>query len=126
MLRRPLTVPVALGVLLVAGCAQPVPTPPPVPAEPHAFVCRLNDAPARPGSELRVTVRADDQHAGLLLRIGGQSGWRALAAVPGAAGQVYGDTAYAWRADGAAGVLTDIRNIQTYNCTADDAAGAVK
>jgi hypothetical protein len=113
-----------LGILLLAGCAQPAPPSlPPVPADPHFYVCRLSDAPNAAAAEQHIAVRPDDQRTGLLLRINGQSGWRALAVVAGSNGQVYADTSYAWRANGAAGVLTDIRSVQTYNCTADAAAG---
>jgi len=118
MLRRLPMAPFALSVLL-AGCAHPAPPPPPAPPETGSYVCRPNDGP---GSEQHLTVRPDDQRTGLLMKIGNQSNWRALAVVAGSSGLVYADTNYAWRANGASGVLTDIRNIQTYNCTADGAA----
>jgi membrane-bound inhibitor of C-type lysozyme len=119
--------PLAIAVLL-AGCSSSgAPAQPLVPIEPQAFACRLDGARPASGAEQRITVRADDQHTGLLLRAGSRSGWRALAAVAGSSGQVYADTAYAWRANGTAGVLTDIRNVQTYSCTAvATAAGAAE
>jgi hypothetical protein len=108
------------GALLLAGCAQPAQQQQQaVPAETRSYVCRPSDATASAGAEQHITVRPDDQRTGLLLRVNGQSGWRALASVAGSGGQVYADTTYAWRATGAAGVLTDIRNVQTYTCTAD-------
>jgi hypothetical protein len=116
----------ALGPLLLVGCAQPA-QPQPVPVEARSYVCRLSDAPVPSGGEQRITIRPDDQRTGLLLRVNGQSGWRALAALAGSGPQVYADTTYAWRATGATGVLTDIRNVQTYDCTIDAAAvGAAK
>jgi len=111
------------ATLLLAGCAQPIaPASPPVPIEARAYVCRLNDAPAASGAEQHVTVRPDDQRTGLLLRVNGQSGWRALAALAGSGAPVYADTTYAWRTTGTSGMLTDIRNVQTYNCVIDSAA----
>jgi hypothetical protein len=123
MFRRLFTVLPACGTLLLAGCAQPAaPAPPSVPVEARAYVCRLSDAPAASGAEQHVTVSPDDQRKSLLLRVNGQTGWRALALLAGSGAPVYADTTYAWRATGTAGVLTDIRNVQTYNCVIEGAA----
>jgi hypothetical protein len=128
MSRRIPMMPFTLGALL-AGCGHttPAPQPVPMPVEAHSYVCRPDDAPAPPSAEQHVTVRADDQRTGLLMRVGTQGSWRPLAAVPGSTGPIYDDAVYAWRTAGSDGVLTDIRNVRTYSCTADGtAAGPVK
>ena len=116
--------PFALCILL-AGCAQPHAPAPQLPSEAHAYACRPSDAPS--GAEQHVTVQPDSQHGSLLLRLGAQTPWRNLAPLAGSSGQVFGDAGYAWRGTPAGGVLTDIANVQTYNCTLETAdTGPVK
>ena len=124
MSRLPAPALLALGILLLSGCAE-TPSPPVLPAtaiEAHGYACRRTDTRPTAKPEQHVTLRADDQHTGYQLQLGTQSDWRSLAMVTGSNGQVYADDAYAWRPDGTAGVLTDIKEVQTYNCVADDAA----
>ncbi|MEJ1976179.1 MAG: hypothetical protein WDN49_08815 [Acetobacteraceae bacterium] len=73
-----------------------------------SYICRLSDNVATPGPEQRLAVRPDSERGQLLLRLG-QGNWQALDPVAGSAGRVYANAAYAWRVNGAAGVLTDIR-----------------
>jgi membrane-bound inhibitor of C-type lysozyme len=115
MLRRIFMALPALGLLLSTGCARPSQLF--VTDDARLYACRLNDAPAPSGAELHISVRPDDRRAGLQFIIGGQK--RALTVVAGSSGQTYADTTYAWRDVGATGVLTDIENVQTYECTAD-------
>ena len=115
MSRLASTAPLGLGILLLAGCAQQA-TSQPIPAEPRTYVCKPTEGR---GGEQHVTVRADEAGTGVLLSIGTKGEGHTLATVTGSNGQVYADAAYAWRLDGAAGVLTDIKNIRTYNCAGD-------
>jgi len=103
-----------IGILLIAGCAErsrPAST-----ASAQSYVCLLSDARSSAGSGRHITLRADERRARFLLRLGATGEWHPLTVIAGSDGLVYADAAYAWRPHGAAGVLTDIQAVQTYNC----------
>jgi hypothetical protein len=123
--------PAASAILLaaLAGCTKPAPpappppAPPPMVAHPGPYDCRLTEG--RTTTPLHVAIGPDGPQSYLTLRVGLQDTTiHTLNAVEGTGGLVFADAAYAWRAGGATGVLTDITKVLTYNCAAQSAAPA--
>jgi hypothetical protein len=109
--------------LLLAGCARPGATPPAAGqvragvAQAGFSECRLmNPGVATPGPDVRLMLRPVDTQGRLPLRVE-QDDWQALDVAAGSNGRVFNNSVYAWRFDRSGGVLTDIRNIETYDCT---------
>jgi hypothetical protein len=89
-------------------------------AQPGSYDCRL--AEGRAATSLRVAIGPNGPQTYLTLRVGTQDAIHNLSAVDGSSGLVFADAAYAWRAGGTTGVLTDIIKVQTYNCAVAPAA----
>jgi hypothetical protein len=134
-----LTINLAVPVLILGGCAGVGAAPRPAvqiqarpmqagPMQAAAYDCRLaaQDV-ATPGPDVRLIMRPANQQGQLPLRVG-QDGWQWLDIAPGSNGHVYANAIYAWRFNPTGGVLTDIRNIETYGCTgiAGAPAGALE
>jgi hypothetical protein len=119
MRRRARTTVLILLVSAVGGCALPGVASAPRLAANGQYVCRSGSNAATPAPDLRLTVRSSNQPGRLMVRVR-EGGWQSLTQVTGESGPLYADAAYAWRFNGAAGVLSDIRNIQSYNCVAED------
>ena len=117
------TIKLAVPVLMLGGCAGVGAVPRTAahmqagPMQAAAFDCRLvaQDV-ATPGPDVRLIVRPVNQQGQLPLLVG-QDGWQWLDTAPGSNGHVYANAIYAWRFNTTGGVLTDIRNIETYGCT---------
>jgi hypothetical protein len=60
-------------------------------------------------------LRPLDAHGHLPLRVD-QDDWQSLDVAAGSSGFVFNNSSYAWRFNRTGGVLTDIRNIETYDC----------
>jgi hypothetical protein len=128
MRRRLPTIPLILLLPLLGGCA-PLDATPSAAGQAQAglaqggfYDCRLmSQGVATPGPDVRLMLRPVDAQGQLPLRVG-QDHWQSLDVAAGSNGRVFDNSIYAWRFDRAGGVLTDIRNIETYDCTS--ASGA--
>jgi hypothetical protein len=81
------------------------------------YECRLmSQGVATPGPDMRLMLRSLDVHGQLPLRVD-QDDWQSLDVAAGSKGLVFNNSSYAWRFNRTGGVLTDIRNIETYDCT---------
>jgi hypothetical protein len=118
-----LTIKLAVPVLMLGGCAGVGAAPGTAvrmqsrPMHAGIYDCRLvaQDV-ATPGPDVRLIVRPVNQQGQLPLLVG-QDGWQWLDTAPGSSGHVYANAIYAWRFNPTGGVLTDIRNIETYGCS---------
>ena len=119
MQRRVSTTVLILLVSAVGGCAQPGSASAPRLAENGQYVCRSGADAAASVPDLRLTVQSSSQPGQLMVRVG-EGGWQPLTQVAGESGPLYADAAYAWRFNGAAGVFSDVKNIQSYRCVAQD------
>jgi hypothetical protein len=118
-----LTIKLAVPVLVLGGCAGVGAAPRPTvqmqsrPMQAAAYDCRPTaQNAATPGPDVRLIVRPVNQQGQLPLLVG-QDGWQWLDTAPGSNFHVYANAIYAWRPNPTGGVLTDIRNIETYGCT---------
>jgi hypothetical protein len=115
--RRVSAVSLVLLISVVGGCAQV--TPRPAQLANASYICRPNGDAAASRPDLRLTVQSTTPGGRLALRFD-WGDWQSLSPVPDSSEQIYANALYAWRFDGAVGVLSDINNIQTYNCVGDN------
>ncbi|MDB5400354.1 MAG: hypothetical protein JWQ55_2372 [Rhodopila sp.] len=118
MRRRAPIFPPALLVSILGGCAWLDAAPPLAAAQSQngLYECRLiSQGVATPGPDVRLMLRPVSQNGQLPLKIEPDD-WQSLDAAVGSNGRIFANPIYAWRFDQSGGVLTDIRNIETYHC----------
>jgi hypothetical protein len=115
MRRHSLTAAIAMLMPLLYGCAKPAPGVVVTQAHDGSFACRLHANAATPGPELQLVVHPDHERGNLQIMLD-HSDRQTLDPVAQSPRQVYADARYAWYFEGSGGVLTDIRNITTYDC----------
>jgi hypothetical protein len=79
------------------------------------FACSPSDGSGDAADALSVELDPGTEADAITLRIGDADPQR-LDAVPGSAGRLFANAAYAWRLAYPAAVLTDVNSFQTYRC----------